>query len=375
MTMITAKMIAHSPEIVTLNQSIEAMLSALISANAEEFSQAKTHFDALHSNYTSKLCMNCDACFDYYFHYDILIKLNSGQINIHSARKSMQAWQYVKNSDRAEYSINHPRWERKFNRTSVGTDKKIVYLDQNVISNAAKDNELGKFLENIAGIHGLQFVYSPAHIEEAYKIPKPESKQEFLSFLTQLTGNFSLQPGEKNTIELFSELPEYPFSRVASSPEAAEAIEANKILKDRDRSIHFPEYNTETHKKEIANFENIFDSLTDAEFRKVIFHSPSGLLSKSSYKNLSSHSSILHAVYTLHAALDLLGYKLDKKERTLRSSAHDIEHLIYGTAVDYFVTADSGLAARARQIYSFMDKHVTVLSDKAFMETMRPNVI
>lgn len=373
--MTTEKMIAHSPEIVALNQSIETMLSALISKNIEGFSQAKKTSEELHSKYNGPLCMNCDACLDYSFHCNILNNLDLCKINIDSARQSMQAWQYAKNADKAAYSINHPRWERIFNRVRVETSKKVVYLDQNIISNAAKDKEIGKLLQEISVARDLQFVYSPAHIEEAYKIPRPESLEEFLSFLTQLTGNFSLQPGKNNEVELFSELPEYPFKRVASSPEAASAVESNKVLKDFDRLIHFPEYDTEEHKREIANRKSVFDSLSDEEFRKVIFHSPSSLLSKASYKNLSSHSAILHAIYTLHATLDLLGYRLDTKEKTLRSSAHDIEHLIYGTAADYFITADSGLAARAKQIYSFIEKPVTVLSDKVFLEEMKHNSI
>ena len=53
----------------------------------------------------------------------------------------------------------------------------------------------------------------------------------------------------------------------------------------------------------------------------------------------------------MYQLFDDFGYFVDKKERTIKSSAYDIEHVIYATKCDYFVTDDKNCFKRAEQIY------------------------
>jgi hypothetical protein len=70
---------------------------------------------------------------------------------------------------------------------------------------------------------------------------------------------------------------------------------------------------------------------------------------------------VITAINALSKMLDLLGYKIDKKEKTKKSSLHDNEHLIYAFEADYFVTNDTNLLHRAKQIFKFMNAKVKVI--------------
>lgn len=346
------------------------MILAFIADEEQEFHLARDRVAALGGDQAVRLCLACDACWDYNFYSGVLLDIEAAKCNASTAQRSLQAWNYAKNGDRALNSIENPRWAPTFQRTSFATDKKIVYLDQNVASDARLPDRKAALLQ-IKAMDLIQFVYSPAHLEETFKMGMQDRQEEFLALLTELTDDATLQP-TSDFIELFIESPSYSLKRVEASPEASDMVERNKILKDADRSIFFPKYQTEDHKKSIANQADIFEKLPIDEFRDLIFHTPSSLLSKAHYQNLSSHKDVAHAVYTLHAALDLLGYRVDKGERKLRSSVHDVEHLIYGTRSDVFVTSDEKLAARARQIYSFMGLSVAVKDWPEFLEYAHP---
>lgn len=56
--------------------------------------------------------------------------------------------------------------------------------------------------------------------------------------------------------------------------------------------------------------------------------------------------------------LDICGVKKDNSERKIRSSRLDIEHLLYASNAQIFVTDDGKLRCRAKNIFSVLGKTI-----------------
>ena len=209
------------------------------------------------------------------------------------------------------------------------------------------------------------FVY-PNSETLVYKIPDPKEKSLIIEALSELTDNTVILPEEDKNL-FFKEDPLFGLNRIEKFDGSTEALEELRLVSSKDREIYLKKYNTHEHKLHIANNGDIFNSLAEDEFRELVSLSHSSLYEKSSFKNITSRTTALHAIYTLSNMLDLLGYKVDKKEKTQKSSLHDIEHLIYGLDSDLFVTNDRKLQSRAIQIYKFMNLEVKVITLEELM--------
>lgn len=216
----------------------------------------------------------------------------------------------------------------------------------------------------------LDICYSPSHLEEINKTSSNDDVKRLLGKLTELTGNLIVLPDENGHFYAKEE-PDYGLKRVNSYPGSTDAVENLKLMSAKERSLFLSKYDTELHKKVIGNNDNIFDSLSDEDFRELLFYTHSSFTSKSSIKKYDGRDKLLHAVYTLFGMLDLLSYRVDSQERTIKSSAHDIEHIIYASEADYFVTKDKKLYQRTKQIYKFLDIKTTVLNHRNYLERLK----
>jgi hypothetical protein len=315
-----------------------------------------------------EFCMNCDPCHNLMFSLPLLDGLMTGKMTADQVKKNRLAWKYATYADQAMKYLGDVSGLR-FNRTPATTSCAIVYLDQNVFSAFTKDDEVKKALRRIKSEGVLQFVYSPSHLEEVNKILVESYRQAFIEAISELTDGKCLQPSSQDRLDLFTENPTDVLARAAVSPEATDAVERIKTLKEESRELHFPEYNEESHRIALGQRTDVFDALTDEEFSHLMSHSASSRFQKDQFKDLRSHSDIRNAIYALHNGLDLLSFKRETSERTRRSSVHDIEHLIYGSQSQVFVSNDAKLIARARQIYPFLGIGVKVLSLDGFLES------
>ncbi|MBN3762025.1 hypothetical protein [Burkholderia sp. Ac-20365] len=315
-----------------------------------------------------EFCMNCDPCHNLMFSLPLLNDLITGKMTVDQAKENRLAWKYAIYADQAMKHLVDTS-ELRFNRVPTTTSCAIVYLDQNVFSVFTKDDEVKKTLRRLKSGGILQFVYSPSHLEEINKILEESYRQAFIEAISELTDDKCLQPSSNDQIDLFIENPADVLARAAVSPEATDAVERIKTLKEESRELHFPEYNDESHRIALGQRTDVFDALTDEKFSHLMSHSASSRFQKDQFKNLLSHSDIRNAIYALHNGLDLLSFKRETSERTRRSSVHDIEHLIYGSQSQVFVSNDAKLVARARQIYPFLGIGVKVLSLDQFLES------
>lgn len=306
-------------------------------------------------------CMECAPCYDFIFYSQTMQKFFSGVLTKKSLNDELHIWKKTQLRDEALTKIRGENSQYDFNKKPFKTSGTKIYLDQNILSLYAQDEKIKSALNNFCDRGTFCFFYSPSNLEEINKIPNDETKSQIIEALTAITKNVVVLP-DGNVNSFFVEPPYYGLKRIEKYEGSTEALEELKLISSNDRKMYLEKYDSAEHKQKIANNQNILESLTVEEFRKLISLSHSSLYDKEQFKNIESRTEALHAIYTLSNIFDLLGYKVDKKEKTKKSSLHDIEHLIYGLDTDLFVTNDRKLQSRALQIYKFMGVKVKVVT-------------
>lgn len=306
-------------------------------------------------------CLECAPCYDYLFYYGTLIKYHNKTLSPENLKHELHQWKKTQLRDavldRMEYSLQ----KEDFNAVNYSLAGVKVYFDQNVLSECAKSEPLQFKVNCLSYNNNLSFYYSPSHLEEINKIPDQETKKKIIDYIKKLTNNVTILP-EIDSNGFYIEDPEFGLNRIAMYDGSTQVLEALMLESSKDRCLYLEKYDTNEHKSKIANNADIFNSLSDEDFRELISLSHSSLYRKDNFKNIKSRDKLLHAIYTLSSALNLLGYKLDKKEKTIKSALHDIEHLIYASEADIFITNDAGLRARANQIYKFMGIQTKIIA-------------
>ncbi|MGR5159973.1 hypothetical protein [Vibrio owensii] len=257
--------------------------------------------------------------------------------------------------------------KKEFSYVLTNPSKKVVYLDQNMLSDFSNDPETSKKINTLKG--NYDFCYGPSHLEEINKILNSKDQIRMLDSMTSLTGNLIILPTVDNYVFAF-ESPQFGLKRVQSFPGATEAVEEMRLVSAADRSLFLSKYEDDIHKKKIGNNHSVFDDLSEDAFKELLTYTGSRFHSKEHIKSFSGRDSYVHAIYTLFNSLDLLSYKIDTKDRTIRSGSHDIEHLISAGKADFFVTKDKKLYHRAIQIYSFLQIDTLVLSQNDYIQAL-----
>lgn len=239
-------------------------------------------------------------------------------------------------------------------------DKVIFYLDQNIFTRLLEDDiNKESFSEKV------QIVYSPAHIEEIYKSDEKYHKKE-LQRVSHFTNNIILLylDGSPTWME---EDPGYSYIRIKRTEKATELAEEYKVLEQADGDILLPQYNTNKY-RQIFNGQHPEEFICN--FKKEVndalrlIHADYTIEELEEGEELKNYSDINGKIHTLYKAMDLLGFKKDKikngKDRKVRSSRHDIEHLLYASNADYFFTADDNMYYRAVNIFGILKKKTLV---------------
>lgn len=324
-------------------------------------------FDKLHSMNAGDItpCMECAPCYDFLFYREKLYQIRMNKISNEGLRLELLAWKKTQLRDEALTHMKYELQPTDFNKKKTIITGIKVYFDQNTLSDYAKEPETRKQIDLLKTKNNLSFYYSPSHLEEIFKMNNEETKTLLISSISALTGNAVVLP-EDNTNVFHIEDPKFGLKRIAKYDGSTQALENLMLLSSQDRKNYLTKYDTREHKQKIANNNNIFNSLNNNDFRELIVLSHSSLLNKEEYIGIANRNTTLHAIYTLSNALSLLGYKLDKKEKTIKSAIHDIEHLSYASEADFFVTNDTNLRQRANQIYNFMKINTKAISPDEF---------
>ena len=312
-------------------------------------------------------CFSCASCYDYMF-YDRLLRTvaNQKKIDLKALEVELHTWKRTQYQDDVLTSLKRSKGS-DFAYKKYSPERKVVYFDQNMLSDY--DDKTSVYNEINVLKNNLDICYSPSHLEEINKTSTSSDIQRLLTKVTELTGNLVLLPSEEGHFYAKEE-PHYGLNRVNSYPGSTDAVESLKLLTARERALFLDKYDTEYHKKVIGNNNDIFESLSDEDFSELLFYTRSSFRNKASIKEYKGRGELLHAVYTLFGMLDLLSYRVDNQERTIKSSAHDIEHIIYASVTDYFVTKDKKLYHRAKQIYKFLGITTIVLNHRDYLKRL-----
>lgn len=304
-----------------------------------------------------------------------VIDLTELSESIKNIKLSYLAYKEAKGIDNI---VNNLMWIKKVNNSPELFSQKVVdesklkeisvYLDHNIIVELEENENLLKEILDFKD--DINFFYSPNHLEEVSKRKNIESINYYIEVIRKLTDNIGIFRTNKETLKLLIEDPIYSYNRIkAVGIDINRSIEENRFLLNKHRSVSTPQYDDKKHRN-IINKSNEKDLilLNDEENRKKLdialkqygrcigldeFKALNEDLTKS-YTELNTH------IYAIMNALMAIGYKLDKK-KDIKSGVYDIEHLIYGSKCNYFITKDERFYERAKIIYKILNINVKVI--------------
>ncbi|MBW9150988.1 hypothetical protein [Clostridium estertheticum] len=311
-------------------------------------------------------CMSCADCFDYYFYNRLYLRYKNG-INIDELEKQLQAWNKIRNYDKCFDLLSVGKGGIKFdnNQIFINTEnKKTIYIDHNILIDYANDRD---FREKInLSKNNFQYCFSSSHLNEIIKIKDLERKAMLTKAIISLTDSIGVYELD-NELKIVKIDIDYVKDIEDEQNTAIEISEEYRKIQINDKKIFFKEYNTIKFSKFI-NSTGVF-VLDDLELNKLLLHvACSYNIEKIKNTKFRNTSEINHLVYSLFNIFNILGYKIDKKEKTIISSAHDIEHIKFASICDIFVSDDSKLLARSIEIYKFIKSKTILIDKKQFID-------
>lgn len=340
----------------------QQQISAFIETGLKRFVQSQNNLEELQNfavllnprieKLLNNCCWECPHCYDFRKYAEILFDFVNETITLQEVEKRLQEWEKVKASD--EIIDNIAIQKRELNLTaSDPITGKIYYPDFNFIDEIEKRNLFEELKDK-----DVYFIYSPIHLEEVYRM-NHSFQDKRIQTISKITSDNHVIP-MWDTLEIHKLHPKYSFERVKDNPAISMALEESRIVDSKDRDIFFTEIKNRLQ-REINNIQNVFEYISKTEFHKLLSFSGYRFTVADFKKINKSYDEILHMIYTLCSIMDNLSYNRDKKEQTIRSSVYDIEHLIYATKSDCFVTGDKRLLNRAKEIYSYLELDIEVL--------------
>ncbi|HHY2677077.1 TPA: hypothetical protein ACV439_005081 [Bacillus toyonensis] len=248
----------------------------------------------------------------------------------------------------------------EFNRSPYSPNNKpLVYLDHNVMDKFYKDEE--KMRRLVPDYTDIQYVYSPSHLEEINRLNNEEEEQKVMSTIQEVTCSLFISNFEGSKLSLAHEDPNYGMHRVLKS-EVASDVEAYRVITTDDRKVFHPERTDQIYLSKLT-FDEVFNHQTVIavceEFQMEEFIDEKG--------RIKNYILAHQAIHALVRALDNLGYKIDKN-RAIKSSVHDIEHMIYAAGTDIFVTMDKKFKERSKLIYQRLRISTDVMDWEEYMD-------
>ena len=291
-------------------------------------------------------CVECEGCLDFRFYGKCLLKAVNEHTDKEVINQDLYSYENAIAADNMLNNLGSAPSEKDFNYTFYDSNLPKIYLDFNVIDDIEKDFSDGKFCVK----EGLNIFYSPIHLEEVYRMNKDEYRRIRTTAIGKLTNNHTILNID-DKLTFLTEDPKYSYRRVLRNIGLSKAVEKSRTVEIKKRDIFYKE--NIGLAKTINNCKDVFAVIPEEEIDFEV-------------ENLSSESDIRNAIYNLFRILDAYSYYRDDKEKTVRSSIYDIEHLIYASCCDYFVTQDKRLRKRAEQIYKRMKINVKVIDYDEF---------
>lgn len=254
---------------------------------------------------------------------------------------------------------------------------KYIYLDHNIYIETLYNNDLYDFLNVEKNNKDIKFLYSPAHMEEIYKVKsnknsKFKDKMDVLmSNISEITCNSELAPSKKNIIlkrenplDCYRRVESYDTTKIIEHIGNTSRIEDcekfNSLSKKDQKSISTIPFNeiweNEIIKSELAKLDN---SIERYNFACTLMNkkglSKNFSFKKGNFNNLrNSFHDLEFTIQELFMVLNFCGYKGERKENTNTSRIHDVTHAIYATKSNYLISADSKFVDKCKAVYYYL---------------------
>lgn len=265
-----------------------------------------------------------------------------------------------------------------------------IYLDHNIYIECIESDDLTNFIINNRNRKNLTIFYSPAHIEEVYRVAKrAQSKHanmmtKLMHIINKITASEEILPSLKG-LKMERETPQTVYERVKNI-DTTYVVENYSLSRFYIDSEHYKEMlKADKHSSSISNFSEdkiweypiIEEIINDFNAKsKDIIRAynesidvvgllrcgidkrlpPNFCLGKNIYNERlkNSHTQLEFAIEILMRILNFCGYYAEKDELKAISSTHDTTHCIYATATNILISMDKRFSMKTKAIYSFL---------------------
>ena len=279
---------------------------------------------------------------DFYKYIDLINNLEDKMINKQDLNEQLHEYRLAAVCGDMLDCMQDLPTEKDFSIIPYTPTKKTIYADFNTLGKIEEDLKNNLF---IFDKDKFEFIYSPNHLEEVYRMNVDEYRDMRIHTITVLTRNNLILP-LYNKLSFNTEDPSYSYNRVIRNLKISDLAEEKRELDVEKRKIYLPE-NINLSK----TINNVLDVFSVIPKERINFKTEK-------FKNLDE---LRNCIYSMYQLFDDYGYYVDKKKRTIKSSAYDIEHIIYATKCDYFVTDDKNCFKRAEQIFRKIKCNTKVL--------------
>jgi len=272
---------------------------------------------------------------------------------------------------------------------------KYIYLDHNIYILALDNQNIKKILCQTKKKQ-LQCVYSPAHIEESYKVASNEQSlnknkmKDLLNIIGEISSNNEVLPTQSGLV-IKNEAPQECYKRVSNIDTRDRVCSDSQIRYDIDSKNYKKILDSDKHNSSISNIEpnNIWDHQVVKKYLddlnnniKMIIQNYNNSLDvqlllrcgidkrlsedfyfrRGSYQSLKeSHAELEYKIEILFRVLNYSGYYAEKTEKTSISGTHDVSHAIYATVSETLLSMDKRFARKCHAVYSFLGINTNVV--------------
>lgn len=275
---------------------------------------------------------------------------------------------------------------------------KIVYFDHNVYIKCLDNTQLCEKIIKWRDEKEITVLYSPAHIEEVYRVASDKNSiyrckmLDLLNLFEIITQNKEAFPSEEGGVRIENEKPEVCYAR-CKSIDTRNRVEEDSLKRFMIDTAHYKKMLSEDKQNRsistlsaldvwdntvvkgliddwnnnkddyILKYNNSIDIIMlkliglDRSLPMDFMFKENSFEERLKY----SHKEIEFTIEFLMRVLNFCGYCAEKSEKTAISSTHDVSHCIYATVADSLVTMDERFAKKSKAVYTYLGVNTDVI--------------
>lgn len=314
-------------------------------------------------------CGKCNGCFDLNWLLEMTGKYIDGLSSKSQFEIEFYTWYKALLGDMLMSNFPKPN-SNDFNYEHIQpSNKPKVYFDTSIfINNINGTDENYSMLKSMTG--DFEFFYSPYHLEDIREVDDNSFVDKFKNLISEITRN-QIILYQDNKLDFYIESPKYSYNRAIKDEISTIAAEEYRVTIRMDRLSMYPQYNDKNHKRGVNSSKSIFQEYSkelDIILKREGLYDGIDKIKKNPSEYLKSHNKLNSTIYTLSKALDIINFKMDKKENKIRSGLRDIEHLKCATVVDFFIVDDGIARKRANEIFKLLGIETQAIKPTEFIQ-------